>query len=124
MMAVESDLAKRLVRVRYVGFVNAAHFQVRTPEFDALVAAMGPGFTLITDLTELEEMDLECVTELTQLMDRCLAAGVGNVLRVIPDPAKDIGFHILSLTHYRGRVPTTTFRSRAEAETALQQPAN
>jgi hypothetical protein len=44
---------------------------------------------------------------------------VVRVLRIIPDPSKDIGFTLLSHTHYRGKVPFVTLTSAAEAETAL-----
>ena len=80
---------------------------------------MKPGFTVVTDLTELERMDLDCLPHLTKLMDLFLAAGVAKVVRVIPDPKKDIGFNLLSITRYRGRVPIATFGTRADADTAL-----
>lgn len=123
MMAVESDPARRVLRIRFVGFVSAAHLQARAGEFVDLLATLGPGFTLVTDLTDLEEMELDTVTELTRLMDRCLNGGVGRIVRVIPDPDKDIGFHILSMTHYRGRVPIGTFQTREEADRTLNPPA-
>lgn len=81
---------------------------------------MKPGFTVVTDLTELERMEPDCVPHLTKLMDLFLAAGVAKVVRVIPDPKRDIGFNLLSLTHYRGRVSIATFGTRAEAEVALE----
>jgi hypothetical protein len=31
---------------------------------------------------------------------------VGLVVRLIPDPAKDIGFNIISAFHYKNRPPT------------------
>jgi hypothetical protein len=45
---------------------------------------------------------------------------IGTVVRVIPDPEKDIGFNILSLTHYRRGVKIVTCETLAEAERALQ----
>ncbi|PTY01237.1 hypothetical protein DB354_00350 [Opitutus sp. ER46] len=80
---------------------------------------LGQGFTMLTDLADLEHMELECVGELTRMMDVCMAAGIGKVVRVIPDPDKDIGFNLLSLTHYRGKVPTATCETREEAEAEL-----
>lgn len=81
--------------------------------------AMGPGFIVVTDLADLERMELDCVPHVTRLMDRFVAGGVNKVVRVIPDPDKDIGFNLLSMTHYRGRIPVVTYRTREEAEAAL-----
>jgi hypothetical protein len=78
-----------------------------------------PGFTLLTDLSDLESMDLDCVSALTQLMDRLRASGISTVVRSIPDPNKDIGLKILSIIHYRRGVRIVTCDSRAEAERAL-----
>lgn len=119
MMRIDSDRDRGVVRIAFVGHVSSVHFRARAAECDALLAKMGPGFTLLTDLTELGEMELDCVADLTRLMDRCLGGGVAGIIRVIPDPDKDIGFHLLSMTHYRGRVPITTCPSREEAERAL-----
>jgi hypothetical protein len=41
------------------------------------------------------------------------------VVRVIPDPQKDIGLNILSLFHYRRRVRIVTCKTLAEAMKAL-----
>lgn len=48
-----------------------------------------------------------------------LAAGLGRVIRIIPDPDKDIGFNLLALVHYGGAIPTVTCKTPAEAETGL-----
>ena len=42
--------------------------------------------------------------------------GVAEVVRVIPDPQKDIGLNILSVFHYSRRVRIVTCESLAEAE--------
>lgn len=84
-----------------------------------LSAQLGPGFALVTDLIELENMDIDCGAQITRLMDACRAAGVGRVVRIIPHPRKDIGFNLLSLIHYRGEVPTATYKTAEEAEREL-----
>jgi hypothetical protein len=101
------------------GVVTARDLQRRVDELPTFLATVGPGFSLTTDLTDLELMDLDTVPAITRVMDLCLQAGVKQIVRIIPDPSKDIGFHLLSLTHYRGRVPITTCATRAEAEALL-----
>jgi hypothetical protein len=45
---------------------------------------------------------------------------VEAVVRVIPDPQKDIGLNILSLFHYRRRVRIVTCATLGEAMKALE----
>jgi hypothetical protein len=66
-----------------------------------LVADLGPGFRLLTDLSRLESMDLDCAKELGAFMEFIDRSGVSLVVRVIPDPKKDIGLNILTIFHYR-----------------------
>jgi hypothetical protein len=122
-VAIDADLTRKLVRIHFRRIVKAEHMSAASRELKELLSKVGRGFILLTDLTGLEEMDLECVPHVTRNMDLCLAAGVGTIIRVIPEPQKDIGFRLLSLTHYRGRVPILSFDSMAEAEKAMQAPA-
>jgi hypothetical protein len=45
--------------------------------------------------------------------------GIAKVVRVIPDPGKDIGLSIMSLFHYRRGVSIVTVETLAEAEKNL-----
>jgi hypothetical protein len=49
----------------------------------------------------LESMDIACVEELGKMMDLLDQHGLEQVVRVIPDPSKDIGFNILARFHYK-----------------------
>ena len=70
---------------------------------------------MLTDLSGLDSMELDCATELTAVMDAFKATGVGTVVRIVPDPAKDIGFNILSIVHYRRGVRIATCQTAEEA---------
>jgi hypothetical protein len=52
-------------------------------------------------------------------MDLCDQHGVGLVIRVIPDPAKDIGLNILSIFHYPHHPRTVTCKAMNEAARLL-----
>ena len=52
-------------------------------------------------------------------MDLLDEAGVSLVVRVIPDPKKDIGMNILSLFHYRNRPRVVTCARMIEAAKEL-----
>jgi hypothetical protein len=49
------------------------------------------------------------------MMDLCDRKGVKAVVRVVPDPHKDIGFALLSHFHYGPDVELTTYQSLADA---------
>lgn len=80
---------------------------------------MSRRFTLLTDISDVESMDLDSVTDLTKTMDACKAAGVDTVVRIIPDPRKDIGLNILSIIHYGRGVRVVTCQNAAEAEQVI-----
>jgi len=117
---IRADAPSGLVRIHYRGRVTAAAVQACCAEVERLLPEMRAGFTVLTDLSELESMDLDCVPHLTRMMDLSRERGVGTVIRVIPDPTKDIGFNILSIIHYRRGVQVITCDTLAEAERALQ----
>jgi len=78
-----------------------------------------PGFLLLTDLSNLESMEASCAPELGAIMDLCSAKGMSNVVQVIPDPKKDIGFDLISRFHHDPPVKTQTHESLAEAIKSL-----
>lgn len=118
-VAVETDPARKILRMRFRGVVRGEDMKTPFAGLPELLREMGSGFVQITDLTELDRMELDSVPQLTKMMDVCLAGGVARIIRVIPNPDKDIGFKLLSLTHYRGKVPIATYKTRGEAEKAV-----
>jgi hypothetical protein len=120
MFKIQPDAARNLVHIWYQGHVTAAGMAACVKEVERHLPAMRAGFTMLTDLTALEAMELDCVPHLTRIMDLSKAQGVGTVVRVIPDRAKDIGFNILSIIHLRRGVKVVTCDTLAEAERALK----
>ena len=116
---VERDTRRNLIAVRYRGRVSAADVKAACGEVVSLLPEMRKGFTFLADLSELDSMGLECLTDITQIMDVCNAAGIGTVVRIIPDPRKDIGLKILSIIHYRRGVHVITCQNSAEAERVI-----
>lgn len=120
MFEFQSDPARNLVQLRFRGAVTPAEMKEVADQTESMVASMLPGFTVFTDLTGLESMDLDCVSHLTRFMDTCKSHGVATVVRVIPDASKDIGFNILSIIHYRRGVKIITCETLAEAGRVLE----
>lgn len=122
----EINESRNLLSIRYTGSVDAAEASRCAKECAAAVQKLRPGFRLLSDLTGLEQMDFACVPAIKRMMDLCDKAGVELVVRVIPDPHKDIGLNIMSLFHYRKRVRIITCEQLKEAESILANlnPAN
>ena len=119
MFQVGVDKSQNLLKITYAQHVGAEDTKRVEQEIPPLLADVRPGFRLLTDLSGLESMDLACVPYIKRMMDLCNKKGVEAVVRVIPDPHKDIGFKILSLFHYRRRVRIVTCATLEEAMKAL-----
>ncbi len=84
-----------------------------------LLADLPPGFRVLVDLGRLEHMELACLTEIGRGMEMIDRKGVGLVVRVIPDPSKDIGLNILTAFHYAHPPQLVTCKNMTEAAKAL-----
>ena len=123
MIWVTSNKAKQLLHIRYLARVRLEDFQRAREDFLSQLGEMSPGFSLLTDFSQLESMAFECGAEMGQMMETVGQAGVGLVVRVIPDPHKDIGMNILTAFHYSQRPRIVTCTSLVEAARALGLPA-
>jgi hypothetical protein len=108
MFLVEADPSKRLLTIRYAQRVSAEEVRQCREQARGLLSALGPGFRLLTDLSQLEAMETACAPEIAAIMDLLVEKQVGTVVRVVPDPRKDIGLNILSLFHYGPEVRLMT----------------
>ncbi len=75
---------------------------------------------MLGDLSQLETMESDCAPELGRMMELIRRAGAGLVVRVIPDPNKDIGLNILTLFHYPPQLRIVTCEKMVEAAQALE----
>lgn len=116
---VEGDIPRNLIHIRYRGQVTCEELKACAEKVKSLLPQMRKGFAMLTDISDLESMELECVPVLTQVMDECREKGIGTVVRIVPNPKKDIGFNILSIVHYRRGVRIVTCQTAAQAEKVL-----
>ncbi len=119
MILITSNLSRQLLFVHYSGQVQPGDFESSRADFVVQLRAMKPGFRLLSDLTALDSMNAACAGELGQMMKLVAEAGVGRVVRIIPDPKKDIGLNILAAFHYRGRPRPATCDTMDEAAKVL-----
>jgi hypothetical protein len=80
-----------------------------------------PGFRVLTDFRWLDRMDPAAAIHLAEIMDALAEKEVAAVVRVVPDPHKDIGLNILSQFHYGKKIKLHTFESLAKALSALME---
>jgi anti-anti-sigma regulatory factor len=115
----EVDLPQNLLVIRYSGLVGPDETERGLEDVRAGLAQLKSGFRLLADLTELESMDVACAPFIEKAMELCNQKGASMVVRVIPDPRRDIGLQIMSIFHYRGDVQIFTCETLAQAKEIL-----
>ena len=115
MFLATSNKAKGLLYLSYIEHVTVTDLRRGHDEVLALLAELPAGFKMLVDLSLLEFMDIACVEELGKLMERLDQHGMKQVVRVIPDPTKDIGFNILARFHYHQNPRITNCQTMVEA---------
>ena len=119
MYCVESDRSKQLLVISAAGRVTKKEVERVALRVCEMMKEITPGFRVLTDFRWLERMDPAAAVPLAEIMDALAEKDVAAVVRVIPDPHKDIGLNILSQFHYGPQIKLVTFESLAEALSAL-----
>lgn len=120
MFTVKLDQSRNAVTISYSGRVTPDETRLCAEEIRLALTILQPGFRLIVDLTDLRAMDIACSPLIADIMEICNAAGVAEVVRIIPDPTRDIGLQIMSFFHYGGHVHILTCATVAEARQMLE----
>ena len=115
MYAIEADEAKRLVVISPVGRVTKEEMKSAAKRAREVIKDFPPGFRLLADFRWLESMDPAGGQYIAEIMDAMAEKQVAEVIRVMPDPRKDIGLNILSQFHYGPNIRITTYETLAEA---------
>lgn len=123
MFQIETDKSKNLLHFVFSGHVTPEETRRWREQLCQFVVTLQPGFALLSDLSGLELMDLECVPDIEWSMEALDEAGIASVVRIIPDPRKDIGMNIMSRFHYRRHVRIVTCDTMEEALQALAAEA-
>jgi hypothetical protein len=116
---IEADPSQQLMVVRYAGHVTEPEAVQGVADATDVVAQLTKGFRVLVDMTALQRMDLGCAPYIEKVMDLCQAAGVTDVVRVIPDPRRDIGMQIMSRFHYDSGVHIVTCETLEQAREIL-----
>ena len=119
-VAFSADTITNVFTLAFSNQVGEADVAAVENEIQTTVGNLRPGFSLLTDLSKLESMDPLCVPSIDRAMDLFREHGVKLVVRIIPDPKRDVGFNIMSLFHYPRTVRIVTVTPAAEAARALR----
>jgi len=119
MFLATSNPARQLLCCSYIDMVQPDELMRGREDVRVLMAGLSPGYRLLVNLSQLKSMSIECLTELGAMMELFDRSGVGLIVRVIPDEAKDIGFNILTVFHYPHRPQIVTCQTMPEAAQAL-----
>jgi anti-anti-sigma regulatory factor len=115
MFSIETSDAERLIKISWSGRVDLEEMRNCADEISATASKMPPGFRVLVDMTDLESMDYAGAPYIGLIMDLCLAKQVEHVVRVIPNPHKDIGLNIMSYLHYGSKVRVTICENLTDA---------
>lgn len=121
MFTIEFDQPRNLLVIRYSDHVGPDETKRALDEMRLALGQVERGFRLLADLTALQSMDIACAPHIESAMDLCNGKGVSDVVRIIPDPRKDIGMQIMSYFHYGGDVRIVTCESADEAMNLLAE---
>ncbi len=119
MYSVEADKSKRLVIISTVGRVTKEEAKQAAQQVRDILKDFAAGFRVLADFRWLESMDTAAARHVAEIMDALTEKQVALVIRVMPDPHKDIGLNILSQFHYGPEIQITTFETLADALQSL-----
>ena len=119
MVKIELDQSRNLFIIRYSDHVGPDETERALADVRLTLDKVDRSFRLLVDLLQLQSMDLLCAPHIKNAMDLFNEKGVSEIIRIIPDPRRDIGLQIMSYFHYSGDVRIVTCESMDEAMNLL-----
>jgi hypothetical protein len=119
MFHVNADESEQLLTIAFSQHVDEEEIKRCVTTFKEVLPQMKSGFRMLTNLTDLESMDSSCAFYIGEIMNLCNERQISAVVRVIPDPNRDIGFNILTHFHYGPNVKTVTHENLGAAQQSL-----
>ena len=119
MVKVRYDRERNTVIVEFEGNVDAEQAKQFFADLEKVRLKLENDFKLLTDFSLVDTIEFSVKGEIEKAMDLFNAQGVTEVIRVIPDANMDIGFNLMSASHYSKQIKVHTLRSRQEAEAYL-----
>jgi hypothetical protein len=119
MFVVEIDSSRRFVVIGVAGHVTVEEVRDTAQRVREVLVDAEPGFVALADFRWLDSMATGAAEFIAEIMDAFAAKKVSAVVRVVPDPHKDIGLNILSYFHYGPEIKLMTFETLADAVSSI-----
>lgn len=119
MFLATANKSKQLLHLSYIHRVTPAELKAGQADVKVLLEELSPGFRVLVDFGRLEAMGRDCEPEIGLGMEQFEQHNVGLIVRLIPDPSKDIGLNILTVFHYKHRPRIATCKTLVEAAKVL-----
>ena len=119
MIQTNFDDKRNVLITEFEGKIDMRQAEEFYTNFQTFLPKLGKGFKLLTDLSRAQFVDPNIQELVKRTMDLLNDQGVREIIRVIPDPERDIGFNIMSLFHYSKDVKIHTVEFREEADALL-----
>ena len=118
---VTSDPEKNILKISFAGKITVNDMPFLKERITCELPRLKKGFSLLTDLTDLISMETKCAPFIKKVMELMRDQGIELVVRIIPDPSKDIGLNIMSRFHYPSSLRVVTVNSHEEANLKLSE---
>ena len=116
MFSVETNKAKRLLVISAAGHVSKEEMKHAADQVRDALRDVAPGSRVLTDFRWLESMRPGAAPYIAEIMDALAEKKVASVIRIIPDPGKDIGvINILSQFRCSRELPLSTVETLVDA---------
>jgi hypothetical protein len=119
MFLATTNRHRRLLQISYIHHVNVAELERGYEELKLLLAEFPAGYRLLVDFGRLESMDPAAMDIIGRTMELLEQHGLELVVRVIPDPSKDIGLKIIGIFHYHSKPRIVVCETMDEAGRVL-----
>ena len=119
MYKIETDVQRNTLEIHFHGSFCTDEGKELVADLSRKINELKPGFKLLTDLSQLRDMDIEAHKSIDEIMELCNYHEVSKIVRVIAKDTRDIGFNIMSLFHYSHRVIIHTCESLEKAKQEL-----
>jgi hypothetical protein len=124
MFSVETNKAKRLLVITAAGHVSKEEVKHAAEQVREALGDTAPGSRVLTDFRWLESIRPSAAPHIAEIMDALAEKQVASVIRIIPDPGKDIGMNILSQFCDSHELPISTVETLVDAlDRLLEQNA-
>ncbi|MFH2137373.1 MAG: STAS domain-containing protein [Candidatus Omnitrophota bacterium] len=120
MFYIDFDKTNNLLTLKISADFDETQAKQCLKDMENCLEEANSGVRILTDLTGLDRMDSAARKYFEQMMDVCNQKQPVEIVRIIPDKSKDIGFSIMSVFHYDKSVKIITCQSREEALTRLK----